>query len=454
MKTIRIGSGAGYAGDRIEPAIDLIEQGKLDYIIFECLAERTIALAQQEKLKNPDKGYNHMLEERMEGVLALCKQKKVKLITNMGAANPLSAAKVVKKFAEEKGIRNLKIAAVMGDDVYTKIGDYLDLKILETGEPLKNIEPEIISANAYIGMNGIISALKSGADIVITGRVADPSLVVAPLVYEFGWKDTDYELLGRATAVGHLLECAAQVTGGYFVDPGYKEVPDLWNVGYPIAEVKQDGSFLLTKLDHTGGSVSLASVKEQIVYEIHDPLSYMTPDVIADFSQINVKEEAINRVSVSGVSGREKSGFYKTSVGYKDGYIVEAEISYGGSGCLNRAKLAGEIIKKRLSYKNIRTEDLRMDYIGATSLYGNSISSKYYENSYSEVRLRVAARTLDIKDAITIGKEVEALYTNGPAGGGGVRVHIEEVISIASILIPEKDINVTVTYEEVEKVEA
>ncbi|MGX9134869.1 acyclic terpene utilization AtuA family protein [Rummeliibacillus sp. JY-2-4R] len=453
-KRIRIGSGAGYAGDRIEPALELIEKGNLDYIIFECLAERTIALAQQEKVKNPNKGYNHMLEERMDMVLPLCKEKNVKMITNMGAANPLSAVKRVKKIAEEKGIQNLKIAAVTGDDVYTKIGEYLDQKILETGEMLKEIESTIISANAYIGMTGIISALANGADIVITGRVADPSLVMAPLVYEFGWEKTDYKLLGKATAVGHLLECAAQVTGGYFAEPGYKDVPDLWNVGYPIAEVQEDGSFSLSKLDDAGGIISPATVKEQIVYEIHDPSSYMTPDVIADFSQVQVKEEDVNKVSITGVSGREKSGYYKTSVGYKDGFIIEAEISFGGSGCIKRAQLAEEIIRKRLDYKNIQVEEVRIDYIGVVSLYSDSISSKYNETSHSEVRLRVAARTLEKREAVAVGKEVEALYTNGPAGGGGVRIQIEEIVSIASILIPSNAINIEVTYEEVETVEA
>ncbi|MED2974879.1 DUF1446 domain-containing protein [Fictibacillus sp. B-59209] len=450
MRTIRIGAGAGYAGDRIEPAVELMKKGHLDYIIFECLAERTIALAQQEKLKDSDKGYNRLLEYRMDKILPLCAGSHIKVITNMGAANPLSAAKAVKAMAQEQGIRNLKIAAVTGDDVYSNIDQYLDLPVMETGEKLKEIQTPIISANAYIGMEGIVRALKEDADIVITGRVSDPSLTVGPLMYEFGWELTDYERLGKATAAGHLLECGAQVTGGYFADPGYKEVEDLWNVGFPIAEINEDGDITLTKLDEAGGVVSTSTVKEQLVYEIHDPASYLTPDVIADFSQIEVEETSSDRVFVKGASGKKKSGFYKTSVGYKDGFIVEAEISYGGSGCLNRAKLSEEIIRKRIDHRDIKIQDLTIDFIGVSSLYGESISSLSSENiTPSEVRLRIAARSSEEKDALAIGQEVEALYTNGPAGGGGVRVNIQDIVSIASILIPESDIQIDVEYEEV-----
>ncbi|KSU80284.1 Protein of unknown function [Fictibacillus enclensis] len=444
MKAIRIGGGAGYAGDRIEPALDLMEKGNLDYIIFECLAERTIALAQKEKQKNPSKGYNPLLEYRMEKVLPLYISKDCRVITNMGAANPVGAARAVKEMALKLGLRNLKIAAVTGDDVFLNIEQYLDSTIMETGMPLRERYPDIISANAYIGAEGIVRALKEGAHIIITGRASDPSLTVAPLVHEFGWEWTDYERLGQATAAGHLLECGAQVTGGYFAEPGYKDVPELWNAGFPISEFHENGDFTVSKLDEAGGLISTATVKEQLLYEIHDPESYLTPDVVADFSQATVEEISANNVIVKGISGKRKSGYYKTSVGYEDGYIVEAEISYGGSGCMNRAKLAEEIVRKRIAYTNLPYEDLKIDYIGNSSLYGEKTSI----NLIPEVRLRVAARCEERKEAMAIGQEVEALYTNGPAGGGGVRVHVEEVISIASILIPEADVRVDVVYEE------
>lgn len=451
MKKVRIGSGAGYAGDRIEPAIELMKKGNLDYIIFECLAERTIAIGQQQKLKDSSKGYNEFLEYRMKQVLPLCIEKKIKVITNMGSANPISAAKVVKQIAENLGIKGLKIAAVLGDDIFSNIDKYMNYEILETGKNLESIKSQIISANAYIGTQGIIEALNNGADIVITGRVADPSLTLAPLMFEFGWDKENYELLGKGTLAGHLLECGGQVTGGYFADPGYKDVPELWNLGFPIAEISENGEIVITKLEDAGGMVTEDTCKEQMIYEIHDPSSYLTPDVIADFSQVNITEIEKNKVLLIGASGKEKTGLFKTSVGYKDCYIGEGEMSYGGSGAYERAKLAGEIIKKRLEYVNAQIEELKIDYIGVNSLYKDSLSDALNKRNknFNEVRLRVAARTLNKVDATIIGNEVEALYTNGPAGGGGARKGVKEIVSVASIFVPSDDINIKVTYEEV-----
>lgn len=451
MRKLRIGSGAGFGGDRIEPAVDIIKKGDLDYIIFECLAERTIALAQMQKLKDPNKGYNEMFEYRMEKILPICVEKKVKVITNMGAANPLAAAKVTKQIAEAMGIRKLKIAAVLGDNVFSNIHRYLELEIMENGEKLETIKPLTISANAYIGTEGIVKALKNGADIVITGRVADPSLVLAPLIYEFGWKYDDYEMLGKGTLAGHLLECAGQVTGGYYADPGYKDVPDLWNLGFPIGEIYDNGDIIITKLKDAGGMVTVDTCKEQILYEIQDPEKYYTPDVVADFSKVTVEQLEENKVLIKGASGTQKTGFFKTSIGYKDCYIGEGEISYGGSGALDRVLLAGEIIRRRLEYLNLPVEELRIDYIGVNSLYKDELSNTINKRSdnFGEVRLRIAARTLKRETAEIIGNEVEALYTNGPAGGGGARKYVREIVSIASVLIPEEDINVKVSYEEV-----
>jgi hypothetical protein len=451
LKKIRIGAGAGYAGDRIEPAIEIMEKGNLDYIIFECLAERTIAIGQLQKLSNPDKGYNELLEYRMKKILPVCAEKKVKVITNMGSANPLAAAKVVKKLASDMGIKGLKIAAVLGDDIYSNIEKYMDNEVLETGNKLITIKSQIISANAYIGVEGIIEALKNKADIIITGRVADPSLTVAPLMFEFGWKKDDFEALGKGTLAGHLLECGGQVTGGYFADPGYKDVPDLWNLGFPIAEISEDGEIVITKLEDAGGMVTPATCKEQMIYEIHDPSQYYTPDVIADFSNVTMDQIEKDKVLVKGASGKAKTGLFKVSVGYKDCYIGEGEISYGGSGAYERAKLAGEVIEKRLKLINAPIEELRIDLIGVNSLYKDSISNFVNEGKvdFKEVRLRVAGRTVNKEDAKIIGNEVETLYTNGPAGGGGAAKNIKEIVSIASIFVLESDINIEVVYEEV-----
>lgn len=446
MKTIRIGSGAGYSDDRLEPALEVMEKGNVDYIVFECLAERTIAIAQQRKLKNPDEGYDKLLAYRMKQVLPLCNSKNVKVVTNMGAANPVAAAKLVKEIAEAQNIQGLKIAAVVGDNVFSEVDRYNQERLLENGLKIQDIRSSIVSANAYIGAAGIAEALDNGADIVITGRASDPSLFLGPLIHEFGWSLEDAELLGKGTMAGHLMECGAQVTGGYYADPGYKDVPDLWNVGFPILEIDELGELHISKLKNTGGLVSGSTVKEQLLYEIHDPANYLTPDVIADFSQAEVQEIEEDVVRVTGGSGKPKSGYLKTSIGYQEGYMAEAEISYGGSGSVERARLAQDIISKRLEQANIEIGEIRFDFIGLNSLYKDVVES---QGAVKEVRLRVAARTADLAAATAVTREVEALYTNGPAGGGGIRTSIKDIVSIGSILIPETDVTIDVIYSEV-----
>lgn len=446
MKSIKIGSGAGYSDDRLEPALDIIRDGDVDYIVFECLAERTIAIAQQRKMKDSKQGYDSLLEYRMAQVLPLCVENNVKIVTNMGAANPKAAAEMVKQIAEKQGLHHLKIAAVTGDDVFPKIERYQNETLLENGKQIKELGSSIVSANAYIGAAGIVQALKAGADIVITGRAADPSLFLGPMMYEFGWSFENAELLGKGTIGGHLMECGAQITGGYFADPGYKEVPELWNVGFPIMEVTENGEYHITKLANAGGLVSLATVKEQLLYEIHDPANYLTPDVIADFSSVQVEEVANDVVKVFGGSGKPKTDLLKTSIGYKDGYIAEAEISYGGAGSVERAKLAKTIMEKRLAAQGIEPIEMRYDFIGLNSLYANET---FDMQEAPETRLRIAARTEDEAVANTIVREAMSLYTNGPAGGGGIRSNIKEIVSIGSILIPEPDTDINVSYWEV-----
>lgn len=451
MRTIRIGSGAGYSGDRIEPALAVMERGNVHYMIFECLAERTIALAQLRRSRDSDQGYNELLLDRMRHVLPLCACKHIKVITNMGAANPRAALQVVRQLAIHLGLTSLKLAAVLGDDLFPQIDRYRSFPLMETGQPLEAVLPSLVSANAYLGVQGIVRALQDGADVILTGRVADPALALAPLLFEFGWDMHQYVLLGKGTLAGHLLECGAQVTGGYFADPGYKDVPDLAHLGFPIVEVTEQGDVTVTKLAEAGGMVTPATVKEQLLYEIHDPSQYFTPDVTADFSQVTVTEIAPNQVKVSGASGTAPNGQYKTSVGYRDGFFIEGEISYGGSGAYQRARLAGDIVQQRLADLHLPAQGLRIEYIGVNSLHhegtGQRLNGPWQEPL--EVRLRVAARTTTRAEAERIGNEVEALYTNGPAGGGGVRVHTSEILAIASILIPASEVQLEMLYEEI-----
>ena len=443
MKKIKLGSGAGYSGDRIEPAVELAEKGDIQYLCFECLAERTIAIAQQAKMKDPAQGYDTLLAARMEAVLPICHKKGIKIITNMGAANPQAGAAKIKQIAEKLNIKGLKIAAVSGDDVLAAIRDQ-DLTIEETGAKLSTIEDKLVSANAYLGVAPIIEALQAGADIVITGRVADPALFIAPLVYEFGWSLDDWNLMGQATVIGHLLECAGQVTGGYFSDPGFKDVPGVGRLGFPIAEVGADGSVVITKVESAGGMVTLATCKEQLLYEIHNPKTYFTPDVVADFTGVKMEQIAKDQVRVSGGTGAAKTGLLKVSLGYVDSYIGEGQISYAGPGAVNRGQLALDIVKERLEFMGVKMQENRYDLMGVDSLHGEKLSAGH--DPY-EVRVRVTGRTETMAEAVRIGNEVETLYTNGPAGGGGAWKSAREVVAMVSVIVPDSVVNYSVQYE-------
>lgn len=438
MKTLRIGSGAGYSGDRIEPAVELAEQGDLDYLVFECLAERTIALAQQARISDLQGGYDPLLSERMRRVLPFVGQpdgrRRLRVITNMGAANPVAAAVEVRRIASELGL-NLKVLAVVGDDVLETLRAQPE-QLLDNGQTLGSLGERLISANAYLGADGIIDALRAEADVVITGRVADPSLFLAPQMFEFGWAADDWQRLGRGTLVGHLLECAGQVSGGYFADPGFKDVDDLARLGFPLAEIDADGEALITKVAGSGGRVSRATCTEQLIYEVHDPAAYLTPDVCADFSQVAFTEEAVDRVRAHGASGRPRPEALKVSVGYLDGWIGEGQISYGGPGAVARAQLARDVVLKRLELTGVRMQDVRAELIGVDSLHGPRSTVEPWE-----VRLRIAARCAERSEAVRVGNEVETLYTNGPSGGGGASKSLRQVVAVASLLLPRHAVN-------------
>lgn len=432
MKTIRIGAGAGYSGDRIDPAVELAGKGSLSYLVFECLAERTIAIAQKSRLLDASAGYDPLLEERMEAVLPICAARRIRIISNMGAANPNAAAEKTCEIARRLGVRGLRIAAVSGDDVFD---------LLRRGNiGIEKIEGQLpavdswLSANAYLGVLPIVEALQSDAEIILTGRVADPALFLAPLIHEFGWSLDDWETLGQGTVIGHLLECAGQLTGGYFADPGFKDVPNLAHLGFPIAEVSSDGTAILTKVEGSGGVLNRATCIEQLLYEIQDPSAYLTPDVVADFSKVSFKQLGPDRVLVQGGSGRSRPATLKVSIAYRDGYIGEGQISYAGPNAFRRAELARAILTARLEPSQF--SELRFDFIGLNSIHGPQLSLA--APVPYEIRLRAAGRAASIASATRIPREVEALYTNGPAGGGGASGSTREVIAITSVLIPRE----------------
>ena len=435
MSVLRIGAGAGFSGDRIAPAVELAEKGDLDFLVFECLAERTIALAQQARLKDPAAGFDPMLERRMRAVLPITARNGTRIVSNMGAANPLAAARLVRKVAHDLGLHHLKIAAVTGDDVLNVVGPF---KLDETGATAASMGDRLISANAYIGIAPIVAALDAGADVVICGRASDPALFLAPLVHHFGWSMDDWTRLGRGTLVGHLLECSAQVTGGYFADPGVKDVPDLARIGFPLAEVAEDGNAVITKVVGTGGCVTRATCTEQLLYEIHDPENYIQPDVVADFSRVSIEQIGPDRVAVSGADGRAATGYFKISVGYRDGWKADGQITYAGANNIARARLAADLVLQRLADAGIALTESRYDLIGYDSV-PRAVTAENVAQPH-EVRMRFAARCRTSEIANQVVDEVEGLYLCGPAGGGGVTRSVREIIAIASTFMPSKDV--------------
>ncbi len=345
-ETVRIGAGAGFSDDRIDPAVDLAERGDLDFLVFECLAERSIALRQLERRRDPDAGFDPGLAERMDAVLATCLDRGTRIVTNAGAANPLGAGAMVAALARSLGLRP-RIAVVVGDDVLDQIDD-----------------PAALSANAYLGSGPIVAALDDGADVVLTGRVADASLFAAPVLHAHGWPADDWDRVAQALVTGHLLECAGQLTGGYFADPGVHDVAGLAELGFPYADVGDDGSVEVSKLAGTGGILDTRTCTQQLLYEVHDPARYLTPDAVVDLSGAVLTEVGPDRVAVSGVRGWPPPATLKVAVGHHGGFVGEGEISYCGPGCVERADLAIDIVEKRLRASGDEIEDLSSHRIG------------------------------------------------------------------------------------------
>ncbi len=445
---LRIGAGASYAGDRIEPAALLAQHGALDYLVFETLAERTVALANLLRMKDPAAGYNEMLEDRLRAVLPHCRANGTRIVSSMGAANPAAAALKAADIVRDMRLGPARVAAILGDDVldYCR-ANAATLPIMETGLPLASLAGEVVSANAYLGADNIVDALARGADIVLTGRVADCSLFLAPMIHEFGWSQADWNLLGQGQVCADMVECGANVSGGFFADPGYKDVPDLGNLGYPYLEMTADGGGVVAKVEGTGGVINRAICTEQMLYEIHDPANYITPDVVVDFTGVELREAGPDRVRISGGRGRPRPDRLKVSVGIKEGWIGEAEITYAGLGCLNRARLAEQVVRERLAIGGITLEELRVDYIGMNSLHGGASLPTPHEPY--EVRLRFAGRARERRDAARLAGEVETLVGKGPAMSSLPRTGVREVLAIYSVLIPRSAVKAQVVMHEV-----
>jgi hypothetical protein len=439
-KKVCIGGGAGFADERpdaVEVLVGTLERrAGPRYVILETLAERTLALAQLERRSDPDGGYTPQLAAFLRPILARCLRAGIRIVCNSGAANPQGAARVAFRCADQLGIEHLKVAVVEGDNLLGRVPE-ATIRSWPTIEGLPLGDEPLIAANVYLGARPISEALKLGANIVITGRCTDSALVLGPLIHEFGWLEDDWNRLAAGTLAGHLLECSAHVSGGYFADPGYKDVPDLASVGFPIAEVYLDGTTIITKADETGGLVSTGTVAEQLLYEMHDPSAYIVPDVVLDVTAVTLEEIEPNRIRVLGARGRPRPETLKATLSVEGGWLAEGEISYAGPNAYARADLAARVLAERLRIVGIQCPT-RLDLIGTVSSFDGDSGMMRRRDAFrtdGEYRLRLAGNAADKATADRIANEVIGLYSTGPAGGGGVRRNVTKRVQTRSVLL-------------------
>jgi hypothetical protein len=440
---IKIASGQGFWGDLIEAPFNQVTKGDIDYLVMDYLAEVTMSILQKQKNKNPELGYAKDIPELMKRILPIIKEKKIKVITNGGGVNPIACANSIIKVAKELGIKNLKIGVVLGDDIKDNLDELIaggaHLKNMETDEPITVVKDKILSANVYFGAFPIVEALEKGAEIIITGRTTDTGLTLAPMIFEFGWKSNDYNLLSAGTVAGHILECGAQSSGGNFLGD-WQSIPDLAEIGFPIAEAYANGEVIITKHQNTGGTVSFETVAEQLVYEIGDPKSYITPDCVADFTSIKLKDLGNNRVKMYDVKGFAETEFFKVSCSYADGFSAVSSLTYSWPQALTKAKTADEILRKRLANLYLQFDEIRTEFVGYNSTHG-PLSKEMDEDDINEIMLRVGVRSHDYKSVERFGKEIAPLILTGPpsvTGFAGGRPKPSEVVAYWPALINKK----------------
>ncbi len=450
-RTIRIANGQGFWGDSIDAPARLVEYGRIDYLTLDYLAEVTLSIMQKQRRKDPALGYATDFVDLMERVLPQLKAKGIRVIANAGGVNPEACRAAVRAVARRLGVTGLRIATVTGDDVLARLPEFrargLALANMDTGEGLFEAERSILSANVYLPTACMVEALDQGADIVLTGRCTDPGLTLAPLVHEFGWGWEDWDLLAAGTVAGHILECGAQCTGGNF--SRWWEVPDLWNVGYPVAEVAEDGSFVVTKPEGTGGLVTVDTVSEQLVYEMGDPLNYITPDCVADFTSIRLSQAGPDRVRVGGIKGRPRTPFLKVSGAYLKGYKATGQLTLSGPRALEKARLCADIVWRRLERAGFRYAHRDTEFLGASEVHAGISPAP---EDPPEVVLRLSVKDANRAAVERFGREIAPLVTAGPAGVTGFaggRPKAQEIVAYWPALIPREEIAWAVTVEEV-----
>jgi hypothetical protein len=452
--TIRIASGQGFWGDLQRAPLDQARKGPIDYLVMDYLAEVTMSIMQKQRLRDPRAGYARDFVEVVTELLPDLREKGFKVISNAGGVNPAACAEAIVANARERGFAGLKVAVVTGDDLMdrldTLLAEGVALKHMETGQPLAEVRDRVVSANAYLGAGPIVEALKKGADVVVTGRTTDTGLTLAPMIFEFGWDEDDWDRMAAGTVAGHILECGAQSSGGNFTD--WESVPDMAGIGFPLVEARPDGTFTVTKHAGTGGLVTPATVAEQLLYEIGDPRDYITPDGVADFTSIRLEREGPDRVRVHGVTGRPRTAFYKVSAAYADGWKATSTLVYGWPDAAKKARAAARILKERLDRLGLAFDEYRAELIGLNALSEREEADPAREAELDEVMLRVSVRGQD-RDAVEqFGREIAPLILTGPSavtGFAGGRPRPSEVIAYWPALLPKEKVTPEVTVLEV-----
>ena len=455
MKQVKIGAGQGFYGDILEPALDLAENTDVQYLAFDTLAELTLAILQKDRQKDPSLGYTKDITRTARTLLPYVHEKGIKLITNAGGLNPEGARREVMRVAKELGITGIKVGVATGDDLFHRLDELeragVDLSDTDTGRPLEEVRDRLLFASAYLGARPIVEALEQGADVVITGRTTDTAQFLAPAVFELGWRWDDWDKLAQGLVLGHLMECSGQVTGGNFSGDWWN-VENLDRIGYPLAEVNEDGSFVITKAPGTGGRVSVDTVREQLLYEIHDPTRYITPDAIVDLTTVRLEDDGPDRVKVSGAKGSPAPPTLKAIMGYSNGFMGMGMVGFSWPNALSKAKRAADIVRKQADRMGIQYEEFSADFLGVNALHGPA-APILDEDFINEVFLRVTIRTKDRAEAEKIGRLLPPLVLNGPPGVAMMpfAARPRELIGLWSFLVPRELIEsqVRVSVEEV-----
>jgi hypothetical protein len=448
-ESIRIASGQGFWGDLLSAPLAQVSKGPVDYLMLDYLAEVTMSIVQKQKMRNPALGYARDLISTVDEILPYLVERNIRMISNGGGVNPEAARDAVFEAARKHGVKGLRVGVVSGDNILPRLDELIagghKMLHMEDGTPIANVKEKLLSANVYLGAAPVVEALRQGAHIVITGRVTDTGLTLAPMIHEFGWSMDDWDKLAAGTVAGHINECGAQASGGNFLGD-WKSLPDMANIGFPIIEAFPDGSFVVTKHENTGGAVTRETVSEQLLYEIGDPTQYITPDCVADFSSIQIRDEGNNRVRVFGVKGKPATPFYKVSASYDDGYVAFGSLTYSAPEAFVRAQAGDRILRERLHSLGLQFDEIRTEFVGMNACHG-PIAAAIEPN---EVMMRIGVRSKDKNSVERFGKEIAPLILTGPpgvTGFAGGRPKPSDVVAYFPALIDKSvvDYHVSVT---------